>query len=169
MSRLAHISLRTRYQDEGNLLRTTALETAVLPTLKASAISARPRVSAIARCVTMSFLYPHQVDYIKTTIGGLPKLIEASERAPTARDIALPYEDIGERLRAVREHFSDLSQKDWAEKHGFAQTQYNNWEKGTRRITVDAAEKLCEAYGLTLDAIYRGRLDGLSENLRKVL
>lgn len=80
----------------------------------------------------------------------------------------MQYEEIGTRLKAIRTGLSDLSQKDWAERHGFNKTQYNNWEKGTRRIPVDAAEKLCQTYGLTLDAIYRGRLDGLSENLRKV-
>jgi len=81
----------------------------------------------------------------------------------------VPYPEIAARLMALRQHFSDLSQKDWAERHGFNRTQYNNWEKGVRRIPVEAAEKLCDRYGLTLDAIYRGRLDGLSENARNIL
>ena len=80
---------------------------------------------------------------------------------------ATEYEDIGVRLASIRATFSDLSQKAWAEKHGFGLTQWNNWEKGTRRIPVEAAEKLSDLYGMTLDAIYRGRLDGLSENARK--
>lgn len=80
---------------------------------------------------------------------------------------ATEYEDIGARLASIRTTFSDLSQKAWAEKHGFGLTQWNNWEKGTRRIPVEAAEKLSDLYGMTLDAIYRGRLDGLSENARK--
>lgn len=79
------------------------------------------------------------------------------------------YYIIGERLVSVRQAFSDLSQKAWAEKHGFNQTQYNNWEKGTRRIPLEAAEKLAAAYGLTLDFLYLGRRDGLSESARKVL
>ncbi|BAQ69202.1 helix-turn-helix domain-containing protein [Rhodovulum sulfidophilum] len=78
------------------------------------------------------------------------------------------FKEIGIRLERIRLGFSDLNQKDWAKKHGFGPTQYNNWENGVRRIPVDAAEKLCSLYGLTLDAIYRGRLDGLSENARKV-
>lgn len=61
-----------------------------------------------------------------------------------------------------------MSQKDWAQKHGFSVTRYNNWETGARRIPVDEADKLCDRYGLTLDAIYRGRLDGLSEKARNV-
>lgn len=82
---------------------------------------------------------------------------------------AATYPDIGHRLTAIRKAFSDLNQKGWADRHGFAVTQYNNWEKGARRIPVEAAEKLCEAYGLTLDFVYRGRRDWLSENAAKVL
>ena len=82
---------------------------------------------------------------------------------------AATYPEIGQRIASIRRGFSDLSQKAWAEKHGFAPTQYNNWEKGTRRIPVEAAERLCEAYGVTLDFVYRGRRDGLSEIASKVL
>lgn len=79
------------------------------------------------------------------------------------------FADVGDRLRAIREAFSDFNQREWAEKHGFNQTQYNNWEKGSRRITVDCAEKLVDLYGLSLDFIYRGRRDGLSEKASKSL
>ncbi|KIC22488.1 helix-turn-helix domain-containing protein [Leisingera sp. ANG-Vp] len=78
------------------------------------------------------------------------------------------YAEIGARLKAIRVGFSDLKQAAWAEKHGFRQTQYNNWEKGVRRIPVEAAEVLCDRYGLTLDAIYRGRMDGISQQALKV-
>lgn len=80
------------------------------------------------------------------------------------------YAPIGARLKRLRESLApDASQKAWAERHGFNPTQYNNWEKGTRRIPVDSAERLCDTYGLTLDFVYRGRRDGLSENARKVV
>lgn len=77
------------------------------------------------------------------------------------------YTDIAARLVSVRRAFSDLTQKDWAEKHQFNQTQYNNWERGLRRIPIDAAVQLCDLYGLTLDFIYRGRRDGLAERASK--
>ncbi len=80
-----------------------------------------------------------------------------------------PYKEIGNRLEALRRNYSDLTQGAWAESHGFNPTQYNNWAKGVRRIPVDCAERLADSYGLTLDSIYRGRLDGLSENAAKVL
>lgn len=79
------------------------------------------------------------------------------------------YRQIGERLRAVREGFSDLNQKAWAEKNGFNPTQYNNWEKGIRRISVDAAIELADLYGLDLDFIFRGKRSGLDEKASKVL
>ena len=82
---------------------------------------------------------------------------------------AATYPDIGRRLLAVRQAFSELSQKAFAERHNFAPTQYNNWETGARRIPVDAAEALCESYGLSLDFVYRGRRDGLSEKASKLL
>lgn len=79
-----------------------------------------------------------------------------------------PYAEIGRRLALLRRSRPELSQKEWADRHGFSYTQYNNWEKGARRIPIESAERLCDDYGLTLDFIYRGRLDGLSENARKV-
>lgn len=83
--------------------------------------------------------------------------------------VAYQFAEIGSRLRGVRLAFSDLDQKQWATKHGFSATQYNNWERGDRRIPVESAERLCELYGLTLDFVYRGRRDGLSEKASKVV
>lgn len=80
-----------------------------------------------------------------------------------------PYQHIGARLRAIRLGYSDQNQKGWADKNGFNLTQYNNWESGSRRIPVDHAEKLCRTYRVTLDFIYMGNVDGLSENARKLL
>ena len=81
----------------------------------------------------------------------------------------MQYKDIGARVRSIREGFSDLNQDEFARSNGFNRTQWNNWENGTRRIPVEAAEKLCELYGLTLDWIYRGRRDGLSTTASKVV
>lgn len=118
----------------------------------------------------MTTLYPPQVDYINSTIGGLQKNPQFVNNLLMTK----PVEDrefaaIAARLRAIREAFSDLNQKDWADRHAFNQTQYNNWEKGTRRISVDSAELLADRYGLSLDFIYRGRRDGLSETAAKLL
>lgn len=39
--------------------------------------------------------------------------------------------------------------------------RWSNYTNGHRPISVDLAISLCERYGLTLDWIYRGRIDGL--------
>lgn len=81
-----------------------------------------------------------------------------------------PFAEIGARLVRVREAFGPgMKQKEWAAKHGLGETQLGNWETGARRIPVENAERLCDLYGLTLDFIYRGRRDGLSESAAKVL
>jgi hypothetical protein len=83
---------------------------------------------------------------------------------------SLLYIDIGMRLAQIRQHYSDLKQAPWAEKNGWGVTQWNNWEKGVRRISVDEAERLVDTYdGVTLDFIYRGKRDGLSESFSKSL
>lgn len=81
----------------------------------------------------------------------------------------LEYAEIGARLAALRRAVSDFNQKEWAERHGFNPTQYNNWETGARRIPVEYAEKLDDLYGVTLDWVYRGKRSGLSETLSKKL
>ncbi len=116
----------------------------------------------------MDVIYPQLVDGRKPTFCGLrkpPQFVNAYRMVTLSPE----YEEIGKRLAAIRLALSDLSQKAWAEKHGFSPTQYNNWEKGTRRIPVECAERLSDRYSLTLDAIYRGKLNGLPENIRNVL
>ena len=152
----------------GNQPRTTALLTAVGPTLAASAMFLRPMASASSLAVIMGAAYPQFVEDGKSTISGLPAHDTKLYAVGMAKD-APEFPEIGARLTRIREVFSDLTQKAWAEKHGFQPTQVNNWERGTRRIPVENAEKLCALYGLTLDFIYRGRRDGLSEKAAKSL
>jgi transcriptional regulator with XRE-family HTH domain len=79
------------------------------------------------------------------------------------------YVEIGHRLRLLRVALEDESQADFARRHGFKRSQLNNWETGARRIPLEAAITLCDAYGLSLDWIYRGKRDGLPEHLRRML
>lgn len=150
----------------GKLFATTALLIAVGPTWRTSDIFFRPTASANLDGVIMVKQYPLMVDNCKTTICGLlisPHFVNFLPMKEVSRE----FTEVGARLKATRLAFSDLKQSAWAEKHGFQPTQWNNWEKGMRRIPVDNAEKLCDLYGLTLDFIYRGRLDGLSEKAAK--
>jgi len=116
----------------------------------------------------MTTLYPPNVDECKTKISGSPNYIGFGMSGGMV-ETENQYHEVGHRLAALREGFSQMSQKAWAEKHGFNPTQYNNWERGVRRIPVDDAERLCSLYGVTLDFIYRGRRDGLSETSRNLL
>ena len=76
---------------------------------------------------------------------------------------AIENREIGKRLVNLRKAVDpNLKQHEWAEKNGFGQTQYNNWERGLRRISIDSAALLCDRYGLTLDYIYFGRQDAIS-------
>lgn len=79
------------------------------------------------------------------------------------------FPQIGARLKAIREAFSTLDQKAWAQKHNFGVSQYNNWEKGVRRIPVDDAQRLCDLYSLSLDFVYRGKRDRLPESVSNLL
>lgn len=115
----------------------------------------------------MKVLYPPTVDKSNTTISELRSEAHFVTCWGMGTD-AQPYAEIGIRLAKLRTGLSDLSQKAWAEKHGFNPTQYNNWEKGVRRIPVDSAEVLCDRYSLTLDAIYRGKVLGLPEKLSNI-
>lgn len=116
----------------------------------------------------MEIAYPPFVEKCKPTIGGLQNIPHIVKKWSMMAEYS-PYPEIGARLASIRLAFSDLKQNAWAERHGFNPTQWNNWEKGARRIPVENAERLSELYGLTLDFIYRGRRDGLSESAAKVL
>lgn len=110
---------------------------------------------------------PHYVEVVNSTNGGLRE--KARGQKPCGMSDDANYIEIGQRLASIRKGFSDLSQVDWARKHGFSVTRWNNWEKGVRRTPVDEAEHLSDLYGVDLDFIYRGRRSGLSENASKVL
>lgn len=169
MPRALHRPCVRRYQDAGNRPRTTAFDTAVFPTPRQLAIVSLPRASAMSLAVVMTRHHPHLVEDCKTTIRGSQAHDSWMYTSPMTGD-PFPYRQIGARLKAVRAAFGpDDSQKSWAERHAFSPTRWNNWETGARRIPVDDAERLCAAYGLTLDFIYLGRRDGLSDSASKRL
>jgi hypothetical protein len=115
----------------------------------------------------MDTSYPQFVNARKSTFGGLPLgllFVKPCDMATEAQFI-----EIGRRIEAVRAAFTDLSQREFATRHSFNPTQWNNWATGTRRIPLECAEKLVNAYGLTLDWIYLGRRDGLADRASKVL
>lgn len=73
--------------------------------------------------------------------------------------------DTGRRLKLTREALKIDDQRDFGEPAGISQSLYNRFETGSRRITLEAALKLCHHYDLTLDWIYRGDPSGLPYRL----
>lgn len=73
--------------------------------------------------------------------------------------------EIGRRLEALRLAKGIAAQNMFAQLIGAQISQYNNWETGRRRITVDFAIKICVLTGATLDYIYRGDVSSLPLSL----
>ena len=69
-------------------------------------------------------------------------------------------EDIGRRISAARDAL-DLSQVEVCRNIGVGETTWNNWEHGKRKPDPIAMVRFANAYGVTLDWIYRGDLAGL--------
>lgn len=70
------------------------------------------------------------------------------------------FEAIGKRLELTRQVFG-YQQNEFCQKAGIAENTYNQYEKGQRRPSVDMALRLVDAFGITLDWIYRGDPSGL--------
>jgi transcriptional regulator with XRE-family HTH domain len=64
-------------------------------------------------------------------------------------------EAIASRLALTRRALG-YSQGEFAAQAGMAANTYNQYETGTNRPSLDNALKLCHAYDLSLDWIYRG-------------
>ena len=63
----------------------------------------------------------------------------------------------------------NVGQTDFATKAGLAQNTYNQFERGKRRLSLEAAHALCDEYRLTLDWLFRGDLNGIPHALAKAL
>ncbi len=72
--------------------------------------------------------------------------------------------DVARRLSLVRRALG-LNQLEFGTRAGLSQPQYNQFETGKRRLTIEAALSLCHAYNLTLDYLYRGDPSGLPYKL----
>ncbi|WP_315759176.1 MULTISPECIES: helix-turn-helix transcriptional regulator [unclassified Bradyrhizobium] len=72
--------------------------------------------------------------------------------------------EIGRRLRRTREAMK-LNQAMFCRLVGIQQQAWNNYERGTRRISLDQALRVCKVTGVSLDWIYRGLAAGLPVNI----
>lgn len=58
-----------------------------------------------------------------------------------------------------------LTQAELCRKADLSRNTYNQWERGHGRPDVHYAMRLCEAFGITLDWIFRGETKGLPRDL----
>ncbi len=71
---------------------------------------------------------------------------------------------IGQRLLLIRE-ITGLTQAQFARRIRVTQGTCSAWESGKRPPGLKIANALCDAYGLTLDYIYRNETGGLERRL----
>jgi len=73
----------------------------------------------------------------------------------TRRSETKAIEDIAARLRHTRRALG-VNQRQFAKRANLRQNRYNQYESGARALTIDAAQKICNEYGVTLDWLFRG-------------
>lgn len=75
---------------------------------------------------------------------------------------------VAERLRLVR-HLHGLSQAKFAQKADVSPSAYANWEQGRQRPRLSDAEKIANAFDLTLDYIFLGKTFSLRHEVAKAI
>lgn len=91
--------------------------------------------------------------------------MSADQMAIDPDDTGVFKQDVARRLLLTRRALGIDNQEDFAEGADLSQPRYNQYETGSRLLTLSAALLLCERYLLTLDWIYRGDPSGLPHRL----
>jgi transcriptional regulator with XRE-family HTH domain len=72
--------------------------------------------------------------------------------------------DVGNRIRWVRE-LSEVSQSELARACGTDQSKWSKYESGQRKPDPMEMVQFCVRFDVTMDYIYRGRLEGCNHAL----
>jgi transcriptional regulator with XRE-family HTH domain len=73
---------------------------------------------------------------------------------------------VGRRLKALRTALGyENNQRGFVGLVGLTQPAWSNYEAGDRLPNLDAANRIAEATGVTLDWIYRGNVSGLPHHI----
>lgn len=80
------------------------------------------------------------------------------------RSDVMATEDIAARLRHTRRALG-VNQRQFAKRANLRQNRYNQYESGARALTIDAAQKICSEYSVTLDWLFRGDRSMLPHHL----
>jgi transcriptional regulator with XRE-family HTH domain len=84
------------------------------------------------------------------------------------RTVSGRFSDISNRLRVLR-HCLGMSSKEFAEAADVSPKSYSQWESGDFRLSIDGAIKLNARYGISLDYLFLGNLDGVPHKLAQEL
>ena len=68
------------------------------------------------------------------------------------------------RPRHTREALG-VNQREFARRANLKQNRYSQYESGARPITIEAAQRICDESGVTLDWLYRGDRSMLPHHL----
>ena len=77
-----------------------------------------------------------------------------------------PPKVIGPRLKALRRALEIETQVEFAHAIGIEKNTYNPWEKGSRPLTFEGACLIRKKYGIPLDYLFFGNMDGLPDWVR---
>lgn len=80
-----------------------------------------------------------------------------------------PPDQIGARLKSLRIALGFEVQADFCRHVGLSETRYNSFETGARRLTLQAADHIKGATGVTLDYLFHGDTGGLPLNLSHLI
>lgn len=81
--------------------------------------------------------------------------------------MGITVRDIANRLVQTRLALGYDSQADFAREIGMEKSRYNPFEKGKRRLTLEAARKIKARFGVSLDWLFDGDISTLSTSLSK--
>ena len=62
---------------------------------------------------------------------------------------------LGARVRQLRRD-AGVSQEDFADNCGFARSYMSRIERGTANLSLDAIQRLAEAFGITVEELFKG-------------
>lgn len=72
--------------------------------------------------------------------------------------------EIAKRLEWVRIHYGYASKGAFAEAIGVSQSRYANWIT-KQQLSLDGAKRVARLHNVTLDFLFLGRIEGLSQAL----
>lgn len=122
----------------------------------------RLRGLCAAHLPTFRSAVPFSSDVLSQAATHHPRAFSVQPTLADRRPICHPksIDAMAARLKLTRAALG-LSQAELCRRADLSRNTYNQWERGHGRPDVHYAMRLCDAFGITLDWIYRGQTFGL--------